>query len=192
MTRQSLLLVLGIILLAHAPAPAYGQQVTAGDSIRVMALQSAEPKRQWGVEQPKPEWTEATVVRLTPDTLWYEASGNVSPIPMDNADIQRPMPGDYRVAGAVIGGVAGGVVGGLIGYATHEPKFGFGGSGFGGIGGGIACAISGCRTRQINSRAEDTANAALALAGIGGGLGYLLGKAAGRWETVELDQITGL
>ena len=64
-------LLLGIILLAQAPLTAHGQQLVAGDTIRVKPSRSTEPKRQWTVKQPVPRWTEGTVVRLTPDTLWY-------------------------------------------------------------------------------------------------------------------------
>ena len=99
---------------------------------------------------------------------------------MDNADIQRSMHGDSRWVGLVAGGVALGAVGALVGYSGYEPKITHCFTGFGG---------SPC-SHQLNSRFEDTANAALALGGIGAGLGYLLGRTVGRWETVELDQIT--
>ena len=90
-----------------------GVQVVAGDTIRVRASQSTEPGRQW---------TEATMVRLTPDSLWYESSGNVSPMSMDNADIQRPTFRNHRWAGLAIGAVAGGAVGGLAAYGNAARR----------------------------------------------------------------------
>ena len=42
----------------------------------------------------------------------------------------------------------------------------------------------------VNSRAEETATGAVGGALIGGGLGYVVGMLLGRWETVELDQLT--
>ena len=68
------------LLLAHAPSTAHGQQLVAGDAIRVRASQSTEPDRQW---------IDATVARLTPDTLWYQSDDIVSPISIDNAEIRR-------------------------------------------------------------------------------------------------------
>ena len=115
-------LLLGIILLAQAPLTAHGQQLVAGDTIRVKPSRSTEPKRQWTVKQPVPRWTEGTVVRLTPDTLWYQSSGTVSPISMDITDIQRPTHRDHRVAGAVIGGVTVGAISALIGHKEYSPR----------------------------------------------------------------------
>ena len=165
-------LLLGILLLAHVPSTAHGQQLVAGDTIRVRPSQSTEPRGQWTVEQPKPrwtEWTEGTVVQLTPDTVWYQSSGSVSPISMDNADIQRPTHRDHRVAGAVIGGLAGGAIVGLVAYfetARVETAF------------------------RTNDRARQTVYGVIGGALWGGVFGNLLGRQLGRWETVELDQIT--
>ena len=81
MNKRALLPILGVLLLAHAPLTAHGQQLVAGDTIRVRASQSTDPD---------PQWTDATVARLTPDTLWYRSSDIVSPILIDNAEIRRP------------------------------------------------------------------------------------------------------
>ena len=179
---------LGTLLLVLAPSTARSQQFVAGDTIRVKPSGSIEPERKWAVEQPRPRWTEGTVVRVTPDTVWYQSSGNVSPISMDIANIQRPTHRDHRVAGAVIGGVVGGVVGALIGYSSFEPEYKLQG-GFGASGGGFVCALNGCNIPQSNSRAGDTANVAIAVGGTAAIVGYLIGKAVGRWETVQLDQV---
>ena len=168
-------LLLGILLLAHAPSTAHGQQLVAGDTIRVKPSRSTEPKRQWTVEQPVPRWTEATVVRLTPDTLWYQSSGSVSPISMDIADIQRPTHRDHRVAGAVIGGVTGGAIGAWIGHGNYSLR--------------SSCGIF-CSKPNPLSRGEHTAFMVAVGASVGGFLGYHAGKLLGHWETVELDQLS--
>ena len=64
-------LLLGIILLAHAPLTALGQELAAGDTIRLRPSQSTGTAR---------GWSEGSVVRLAPDTLWYRSSGSVSAI----------------------------------------------------------------------------------------------------------------
>ena len=180
-------LLLGILLLAHAPSTAHGQQLTAGDSIRVRASRSTEPERQlpvqqpqrWtAVEQPKSRWIEATVVRVTPDTLWYESNGNVSPISMHNVNIERPTFGNHQKAGLAIGFIAGGAVGAVIAYRAFEPTFGYSG-GFGAIGASIAASIRGSKLPQSNSRAGDTAAGAVGGAAFGGLLGFFVGPRAG-------------
>ncbi len=80
-----------LLLLTHAPSTAHSQQLATGDTIRVRPSQSTEAGRQW---------TDATVDRLTPDTLWYQSRGTVSPMSVDNADIQRPTLRDHRLRGA--------------------------------------------------------------------------------------------
>jgi hypothetical protein len=169
MTRQILLPILGIVLLACAPSTAHGQQLVAGDAIRVRASQSTEPDRQW---------IDATVARLTPDTLWYQSDDIVSPISIDNAEIRRRTHRDHRWDGLAIGALTGAVVGGLAAYASYEPRF---------------CSdsflFSSC-SGQANSRAGDTAFGAANGVRYGAGLGFLVGMLLGRWETVELDQLT--
>ena len=168
MNKQALLPILGIILLAHVPSTVYGQQLVAGDAIRVRASQSTEPDRQW---------IDATVARLTPDTLWYQSDDIVSPISIDNAEIRRPTHRNHQWLGLAIGAVAGVAVGGLAAYASYEPRFC---SGF---------FFSSC-SGQTNSRAGDTAIGAANGVRYGAGLGFLVGMLLGRWETVELDQLT--
>ena len=167
MNKQALLPILGIILLAHVPSTVYGQQLVAGDAIRVRASQSTEPDRQW---------IDATVARLTPDTLWYESSGNVSPISIDSAEIQRATDHNHQWRGLTIGAAAGAAGGGLVAYARYKPQF-------------CSPFPFGC-SGQINSRAGDTALGAFSGARYGAGLGFLVGMLFARWETVELDQIT--
>ena len=181
MKKRALLPILGILTLVHAPSTAHGQQLVAGETIRVKPSRSTEPERQWAVKQAVPRWTEATVVRLTPDTLWYQSSGNVSPISMDIADIQRPTHRDHRVAGAVIGGVTVGAISALIGHKEYSPRVGDCGSGWNFF----------CSATKPNplSRGEQTALIAALGASVGGYLGYHAGKLLGHWATVELDQV---
>ena len=181
MKKRTLLPVLGIILLAHAPSTAHGQQLTAGDSIRVKPTRSIEPERKWAVQQPRPQWTEATVVRLTADTLWYESSGNVSPISMDDAAIQRPTARNHRWAGAAMGGVTLGVVSGLITHKQYEPRS----NSCSGFSIGLGC---GYHPNPL-SRGQETALGVAGGALVGGFFGWVLGRKLERWETVELDQV---
>lgn len=58
-------LLFGILLLVHPPSTAFGQQLVSGDAIRVRPSESTESGRQW---------TDGIVVRVTSDTLWYQAS----------------------------------------------------------------------------------------------------------------------
>ncbi len=160
-------LLLGVLLLVNAPSTAHGQQLLRGDTIRVRT--------------PEGRWTEATMFRLTSDTLWYQSSGNVSPISMDIANIQRPTQRDHRVAGAVIGGVTIGAITALIGHKEYSPRVSDCGSGWNFF----------CSATKPNplSRGEQTALIAALGASVGGYLGYHAGKLLGHWETVELDQV---
>ncbi len=126
------------------------------------------------------------MVRLTPDTLWYRSSGDVSPMSLGNADIQRSTSRSHRWAGLALGAVAGGAIGGLVAYNSFEPRVGYES-----LGTVIACVFNNCGPPpQVNSRSEETVGGAVGGALIGGTLGYFVGKMLGRWETVELDQIT--
>lgn len=163
------------LLLAHAPSTAHSQQLVTGDTIRVRPLQSTEPGRQW---------TDATVARLAPDTLWYRSRDTLSPMLLDNADIQLPTFRDHRWAGARLGGLAGGAVGALVSYLGFEPEIGPAECGY-------AITLGLCRApRQINSGLIASTKGAAAGALIGGMVGWFVGRTAGRWESVEVDQIT--
>ena len=81
MKKRALVPILGILLLAPAPSTVHGQQLVAGDMIRVRASQSTGTGR---------EWTEGSMVRLAPDTLWYQSSGGVSAMSWDNVELKRP------------------------------------------------------------------------------------------------------
>ena len=70
-----------LLLLVNTPSTAHGQQLIAGDTIRVRASQSTGTGR---------VWTEGSVVRLAPDTLWYQSSGGVSAMSWDNVELKRP------------------------------------------------------------------------------------------------------
>jgi hypothetical protein len=179
MNKQALLPVFGIILLAHAPSTAYGQQLAAGDTIRVRASQSAEPGHQW---------IEATVVRLTPDTLWYEASGSALAMSLDNAEMRRATDRNHRWRGLGIGALAGGAVGALAAYSSFEPRFVYEDPGCLLLAIFVLCDPG--PQVQVNSQGEETVSGAVGGALIGGALGFFAGKALGHWETVELDQLT--
>ena len=162
--------------LAHAPSTAHGQQLAIGNTIRVRLSQSTEPKRRW---------TKATVVRMTLDTLWYQARGSVLPMPMDNAVIQRRSFQNHERLGLGIGGVVGGVIGAVVGASMgrgDEFKTVY-----------SNCTLMGdCRTaeyKQINSSTDDILRGSVVGALLGAGVGGLIGKAVKRWQTVELEQV---
>ena len=167
--------------VAQARSTAHSQQLVAGEAIRVRDSQSTEPD---------PQWTDATVVRLTPDTLWYQSGGSVSATSLDNVELKRPTFRNHRWAGLGIGALAGGAVGALAAYSSFEPRFGY----EDGVGAFI-CLLFGfgrCDPGpqvQVNSRTEETAGGAVVGALTGGALGFFVGKVLGRWETVELDQV---
>ncbi len=164
--------------VARARSTAHGQQVRVGEAIRVRDLQSTEPD---------PQWTDATVVRLTPDTLWSQAGSSVSAISIDNVELKRPTFQNRRWAGLWIGALAGGAVGALAAYSSFEPRFGY----EDGLGAfiGLAFGVDPGPQVQVNSRAADTAAGATVGALTGGALGFFVGKVLGRWETVELDRL---
>jgi len=85
----------------------------------------------------------------------------------------------------VLGAVTGGVIGGLIAYHTFEPEHKIQG-GFGAIGSAMVCAINGCNVPQSNTRSGDTWAGIAAGAGFAGLAGYFIGKATGRWESIDL------
>jgi len=127
--------------------------------------------------------TDATVDRLTPDTLWYQSRGSVSPMAMDNADIQRLTLRDHRLRGAQFGGLAGAVVGGVIGYNRFEPEIV-----------DVPCKYAVtpdlCRPpRQTNSGLVASIKGAAAGVLVGGTVGWFVGRALGQWEAVELAQV---
>jgi len=186
MKKRTLLPILGILLLAHAPSTVHGQELFVGSMIRVRASQPSGTER---------GWAEGSVDRLTPDTLWYQSGGSVSAMSWDNVDIQRPTFRNHGLSGLAIGAVAGGAVGGLVAYMTFEQtytprrtcysspqSFAIIPSGlFGTCGGGGG---------PSNSRGANTVLGVVGGALIGGPLGYFVGRVLGRWETVGLDQIT--
>ena len=171
-----------LLLLVNAPSTAHGQQLIAGDMIRVRASQSTGTGR---------GWTEGSVVRLAPDTLWYQSSGGVSAMSWDNIELKRPTFRNHRWSGLGIGAAAGGAFGALVTLVTFEPseKLSF------------SCSILFfvCSDEIVDplveplvpfkSRTEETVSGAVRGALIGGGLGYVVGMLLGRWETVQLDQV---
>ena len=172
-----------LLLLVNAPSIALGQQLVAGDMIRVRASQRTGTGR---------EWTQGSVVRLAPDTLWYQSSGGVSAMSWDNVELKRPTFRNHRWSGLGIGAAAGGAIGALVALVNFEPTEKL----------SLSCSILFfiCSNElvdplvdhlvPVHSRAEETATGAVRGALIGGGLGYVVGMLLGRWETVELDQIT--
>ena len=53
-----------LLLLVNAPSTVHGQELFVGSTIRVRASQPSGTER---------GWTEGSVDRLTPDTLWYQS-----------------------------------------------------------------------------------------------------------------------
>ena len=165
-----------LFLLAHTPLAAHGQELVPGDAVRVRASQSTEPES---------KWSEGTVVRLTPDSLWYRSGGSVSPMSIDNAEIKRSTLRDHRWGGAKLGGLAGFAIGGLVGHFTFEPElYEFRRT-------CTSLVPSLCpEFKQSNSGLIASAKGAATGILIGATVGWFVGRRAGRWETVEFDQIT--
>ena len=113
MKKPALLPILGILLLAHAPSTAHGQQLTAGDMIRVRASQPSGTER---------GWAEGSVDRLTPDTLWYQSGGSVSAMSWDNVELERSTFQNHGLRGLAIGALAGGASRGSPGWG--RPRMG--------------------------------------------------------------------
>ena len=175
-------LLLGIVLLAHAPSTAQAQQLVAGAMIRVRASQSTGTER---------GWTEGSVDRLTPDTLWYQSGGSVSAMSWDNVELERSTFRNHGLSGLGIGAVAGGAIGALVANVIFEQTYGRRAchSSFRDLFG--PCDVTGAGTLVAsNSRGKDTVLGAAGGALIGGPLGYFVGRVLGRWETVKLDQLT--
>ena len=174
-------LLLGMLLLAHAPSQAHGQLV-AGDMIRVRASQSTGTGR---------GWTEGSVVRLAPDTLWYQSSGSVSAMSWDNVELKRATFRNHRWSGLAIGAAAGGAIGAFVALVDFNPT-----APLENLSLGCSLLSSVCPNEHVgpllpaHSRAQETATHVLGGALIGGGLGYVVGRLLGRWETVEQDQVS--
>ena len=178
-----------------APSTAHGQELIAGGSIRVRPSQPPETGGQWTAE-PHRRWADATVVRLTPDSLWYESGGDVAALSVEAVEVRRPTLKDQRWLGMGLGGVLGGVIGAVVGTSmspgdqfrpTYPEAVGCRGSGFF----SRSCTSYGPLVyEQYDSSTDDILGASVVGVLAGGGLGYLAGKMFRRWETVELDQLT--
>ena len=99
-------LLLAILLLVSAPSTAHGQQLVAGEVIRVRSSEGP--------------WTEATMVRMTRDSLWYQSGASMTGIPADDAEIRRPRSNHWWWLGIGVGGAVGGVIGAVVG-ASMSP-----------------------------------------------------------------------
>ena len=186
MKKQALLPIVGIILLAPAPSTVHGQELFVGSMIRVRASQPSGTER---------GWAEGSVDRLTPDTLWYQSGGGVSAMSWDNVELERSTFRDHRWAGLAIGALAGGAIGAVVGISispgdqfrsTYPEARGCSYSGF-----FRSCTHYGPLVHeQYDSSTDDILGASAVGVLIGGGLGWVIGKALTRWERVELDQIT--
>ena len=173
-------LLLGTLLLAHAPSPAHGQLV-AGDVIRIKASQSTGTGR---------GWSEGSVVRLAPDTLWYQSSGSVSALSWDDVELERATLRNHRWSGLAIGAAAGGAIGAFVALVNSEPTFPLEGLSLGCSLLSFACPVDFANPfTPDKSQTGETVTYVLGGALIGGGLGYVVGRLLGRWETVELDQV---
>ena len=174
-----------------APSTAHGQQLAAGGTICVRPSQSPEPGGQWTVE-PESRWTEATVVRLTPDSLWYESGGDVAALSVDGVEARQPTLKDQRWLGMGLGGVLGGVIGAVVGtsispgdqfYPTYPESSNCGWGSWG-------CNLGPLVYEQYDSSTDDIVGSAVVGVLIGGGLGWVIGRTVRRWETVDLAQVT--
>ena len=162
-----------LFLLAHVPSTAHSQELVPGDTIRVRASQSTE------LERP---WIDGAVVRLTPDTLWYRSSGDLLPMSLGTAQIKRSSLRDHRGTGTLLGALAGGAAGGVLAYRRFEPEFA-----------PVQCnaifAALCAPPQQLNYELLAAAKGGAVGALLGGTVGWLIGRGAGRWETVEVDRI---
>ena len=106
----------------------------------------------------------------------------------DNVELKRPTFRNHRWSGLAIGAAAGGAIGALVVLASSEPLQNL----------LLSCSILSfvCPDELVDplvpvrSHAKETATGAVAGALVGGTLGFFVGKQLGRWETVELDQLT--
>ena len=176
-----------LIVTAVIPPHALARQLGAGDMIDIRPSPVSR-ERQWGEQPPSPTWTEATVVRLANDTLWYRVGRSVAPMSVWEGDVRRPSGHDHRWLTAIVSGVAVATVASLVGYATYEPNYNYRQIVRGDCWSSMGCTHS----RPIRdadptmTRAEVTGAAALGGAVAGSVLGYLVGKRLGRWERVDL------
>ena len=167
-----------LVAAAFSPPQASAQELGPGDMVNLRP----SARRQWG-DAPTHPWTEATVVRLTTDTLWYRVGRDVAQLPVTDAEVRRATGRDHRWLTATVAGVAGATALGVVMYAAFEPEYAYRS-----IGAALACSINpSCQgAPQANSRAGDTALGAFVGAGLGIFLGYFVGKRLGRWEAVDL------
>lgn len=127
-----------LIVTAITPEVAVTQQLAAGDSISVRPTRPEVRQPAWGVEESGRPWTEARVVRITRDTLWYRTGVRVEQLAVGDAEVRRPTGRDHRVPGMVLGGISGAVIGGVAGYLSFQPEF----KRQGNIGTAFVCAIT--------------------------------------------------
>jgi len=178
--RTPILLTL-LAFSAITPRRGDARQVAVGDSIGVRPTKTVLPERspssKW-VERP---WTTATVIRVTPDTLWYRTDDGLAQMAVTDAEIRRPTGRGHRGRGAVLGALSGAAIVGLVANLSFEPEYQLGS-----IGDAFVCAMNNCEVPQSNSRSGETWAGAVLGASLGGIIGYQIGKRAGRWESVDL------
>ena len=86
---------------------AHGQQLVTGEHIRVGHFGVTDVTSGKASSFNERRWTEGTIVRFTPDTVWVKRGGSrmPSPLVLENAKIQRPTNTDRRWVGMAVGGV---------------------------------------------------------------------------------------
>ena len=105
----------------------------------------------------------------------------------DNVELKRATGRNRGWSGLGIGAAAGGAIGALVAVVNFDPVGRL----------TLTCSLLSfvCPDdvvdplTPVNSRARETAIGVFRGALVGGGLGYIVGRMFGRWETVELDQL---
>lgn len=155
-------------------APLSAQRPIYGDRIRAKPLGSAMTT----------EWTDASVIRLAGDTLWYEsAAGLPAPLFLSENDIL--VGRSYSRGGKILGGLVGAAVGAAVAYSAFEPRY------ESELGDVLSCFFLGCvpTQTQANSRSEETLAGASIGAGAGVLLGWLIGRSFWSWTAVDLTHL---
>jgi hypothetical protein len=175
--RLSLITVV-IQAVALLPAPLAGQGLIPGDRIRVREAAA-------GTQPNDGQWTDASVVRLVGDTLWYESvTDSSATLLMSQSEVIAGR--NYGRTAATVLGLIGAGVGAGVAYFTFEPRFETK------LSEPFICLFGSCSPqpveRQVNSRETRTRVGALLGGGSGVLIGWLVGRSVWSWTPVEVTQ----